>query len=159
MPQLALWNSAELHLNSVLPCGKCMIPNCTVLSITSHCSLPLSPSPLPPFLPPTIHHNHFTILPICLCFCFCCLLHASQMKGPWGSLLCTPSEAPLPCIQDTGCQPWGQTRAMGPKDSVGPQCVERTQPGAILVHNLAIAKHNTSVLLLATEVCSPFCYA
>ena len=36
--------------------------------------------------------------------------------------------------------------------------VERMQPGAILVHNLAITKHNTSALLLATEVCSPFCY-
>jgi hypothetical protein len=37
--------------------------------------------------------------------------------------------------------------------------VERTQPGAILVHNPAIAEHNTSALLLATEVYSPFCYA
>ena len=38
------------------------------------------------------------------------------------------------------------------------ETVERMQPGAILVHNPAIAKHNTSALLLATEVCSPFCY-
>ena len=49
------------------------------------------------------------------------VLYASQMKGPWGSLLCTTSEVSLPCIQDTSCQPWGQTWAMGPKDSVGSQ--------------------------------------
>src|SRR5258708_4975097 len=36
--------------------------------------------------------------------------------------------------------------------------LQRMHPQPILVHNLSFTKHNTSALLLATEVCSPFCY-
>ena len=70
MPQLALWKSAELHLNLVLPCGKSMIPNCTVLSILSLLSPPFTiPTILPHSIPSWLFYH--------LCFCFCHLLHAS----------------------------------------------------------------------------------
>src|SRR5258708_21497853 len=75
MPQLALWNSAELHLNSVLPCGKSVLPNCTVLSVLS---LLCPPFPSPPFTIPTILPHPIPSRSFYhLCFCFSHLLHAS----------------------------------------------------------------------------------